>query len=130
MKASYSESKLWTKLWAIVPSAGISNIFAVNVQDVPAHPPIIAARAPKTAAVSPWERLAPNSITGLPFAALTIRLDFVAINDWWFTHSKRYVSNICASIIGARTVINGSFGNTTVPSGIAQISPVNLKLDK
>ena len=37
------------------------------------------------------------------------------------------VSKSCASLTGALTVINGSFGNTTVPSGIAQISPVNLK---
>ena len=28
---------------------------------------------------------------------------------------------------GARTVITGSFGNTGVPSGTAQMSPVNLK---
>ena len=35
--------------------------------------------------------------------------------------------NNCASIIGAFIVTNGSPGNTTVPSGIAHISPLNLK---
>ena len=32
-----------------------------------------------------------------------------------------------AWMAGARTVIRGSRGNTGVPSGTAQISPVNLK---
>ena len=57
-------------------------------------------------------------------------IDFVAIKLWWLTKQSIAVSKICASIIGALTVINGSFGNATVPSGIAQISPENLKLDK
>ena len=33
----------------------------------------------------------------------------------------------CAWIAGARTVRMGSLGNTVVPSGMAQMSPVNLK---
>lgn len=93
-----------------------------------AQPPIIDALAPKTAASTLWARLAPNSITGLPFAAATILEDFVAIRDWWFSIIKIVVSKIWASIIGAFTVIKGSFGKIIVPSGIAQISPVNLKL--
>ena len=33
---------------------------------------------------------------------------------------------ICASMAGARTVMIGSFGKMGVPSGTAQMSPVNL----
>ena len=130
LKASYSESKLWIQLCAIVPLAGTLNSFADNVHDVPTAPPIIAALAPSTAALIPCALLAPNSITGLPCASFTILLVFVAIKDWWLVVSNSIVSNNCACIIGAFTVINGSFGNTTVPSGIAHISPVNLKFSR
>ena len=51
----------------------------------------------------------------------------MAIKDWWFIKQRIVVSKSCASINGAFTVINGSFGKTAVPSGIAHISPVNLK---
>ena len=128
MKASYSELKLCTKLCAIVPLAIVPNFWAVDVQDVPIQPPITAALAPKIAASIECARLAPNSITGRPFAADTIIVDFVAIKLWWLRRSKTIVSIICASIIGALTVSKGSLGKITVPSGIAQMSPVNLKV--
>ena len=86
-----------------------------------------AALAPVREASAPWARLAPNSITSLSFAARAILLDFVAMSELKFIDKSKYVSKIEHSIIGAFTVIIGSFGNITEPSGKAQTSPVNLK---
>ena len=41
----------------------------VRPQEVPAHPPITAARAPKIPASGPWARRRPNSMIVSPFAA-------------------------------------------------------------
>ena len=81
-------------------------------------------------ASSDLPRLAPNSITGLFWAASVILLLAVVYNDAELKYKSNAVSISCASIIFAFTVITGSFGNTTVPSGIAYISPVNFKFFK
>ena len=73
---------------------------------------------------APWARREPNSATGRPSAARTMRLDLVAMRLWWFRHSSTKVSMNWAWMAGARTVRMGSPGKMGVPSGTAQMSPV------
>ena len=53
----------------------------------------------------PWARREPNSLTGRPSAARTMRLDLVAMRDWWFRVSEfgsRRAQGPDAAILGAR----------------------------
>jgi hypothetical protein len=56
-----------------------------------------------------------------------MRLALVAIRLWWLMVSSVNVSMSWASMAGARTVTTGSRGKMGVPSGMAQMSPVNRK---
>ena len=93
-------------------------------------PAIAAARAAFIAASTPWSRRAEKSITRFPAptspppAASTTRAALVAIVVWKLIWLSSSVSSSCASTRGPVTRTNGSPANTTVPSGIAAISPL------
>ena len=82
------------------------------------------------AASAPCALREPNSMTGLPFAARTMRLALVAIILWWLMHKSTIVSMNCACITGPLTVTIGSCGKIGVPSGTAQTSQVKVKCSK
>ena len=94
------------------------NIAAVRILEVFAQPPITAALPPIVAAQGPCALLEPNSLTGLEVLLVTL-LAFVAIAIWWFIMQSIGVSSTCASMIGASTVMIGSFGKAISPSLIA-----------
>ena len=67
-------------------------------------------------------------MTASPFAAYATFADLEAISVWWLMMFSSAVSTNCASRMGARTVMIGSSGKTTVPSGTAYRSPVKRKV--
>ena len=60
------------------------------------------------AASDPWALREPNSMMALPSAALTMRLDFVAIRLWCDMISSAIVSMNCAWMAGPLTTTMGS----------------------
>ena len=92
---------------------------AAKVLLVPIHPLIKAHFATSKLDMSPLALLAPNSMTFFLSAALTILLLAVVYREFELKYKSNVVSINCASIIGALTVIIGSFGKITVPSGTA-----------
>ena len=67
-------------------------------------------------------------MTVSPLAAYATLADLEAMSVWWLTMLSSAVSTNCASKMGARTVMMGSSGKTTVPSGTAYRSPVKRKV--
>lgn len=63
-------------------------------------------------------------------ASFVILLAAVVTRDPWLKHARSAVSRSWAVTASALTVITGSLGKTTVPSGTANISPLNSRLDK
>ena len=104
----------------MVPSTGMPNWRSASTQAVPTAPAMYAARAPSTAPSYPWARREPNSITGRPLAARTMRLVFVQMRLWWLKVTSSSVSISCASMAGPSTVTMGSLGKMGVPSSTAQ----------
>jgi len=123
--ASVSVSWLMTHECAIVPASGKPYTSPASTSEVPLQPPTNAARPARTPASAPCARRAPNSYTGRPAAARTIRDARLATDVWNNTMDSSAVSTSCASMRGAVTRSNGSSGKTGSPSAIAQTSPVN-----
>jgi hypothetical protein len=75
----------------------------------------------------PWARRRPNSMIWPRSEASHTRAVLVATRLWKFTVFRRSPSISCASIRPASMRIRGSWGNTIVPSGTAQTSPLKRK---
>ena len=86
--------------------------------DVETAPPISAARE-AASAPSPGARRMPNSSTGRPSAASTIRDALVAMSVGKLSRFNSGVSMSCAATSGPSTTVIGVFGCTTLPSGTA-----------
>ena len=125
--AASSSGKAVTHECAIVPDTGMPNLRPASTFDVDSQPAMNAARAASRPASGPWARREPNSTTGRPAAASTIRAARLATEVWKARLASRAVSTNCASGSGAVTRSSGSGGNTGVPSGTAHTSPVKRK---
>ena len=109
----------------MVPTAVVPNRRAASTLLVPANPAIAAARAAANEASTPCVRRNEKSTNDArPRAATLHRAAFVANAVWYVIWLSRIDSTSWASGSDAVTSINGSFGNTTCPSGIAHTSPV------